>query len=118
MKITVEVPDDLAQKLQQFQARLPEILERGIQELLNEQSDQFQSEGEIIELLASQPAPEQVLGIRPSPTLQARMSHLLAQSKTGTLSRPDETELERYLTLEHWVRLAKAYAYKQTRKIA
>jgi hypothetical protein len=118
MQIRVEVPDSLAQKLQPFNDRLPEVLERGVQELLNEQSDQFQSEREIIELLASQPTPEEILRICPSPALQARVSHLLAQSKTGTLSRQEETELDRYLMLEHWVRLAKAHAYKQLRKSA
>ncbi|KAM3113489.1 hypothetical protein [Phormidesmis sp. 146-33] len=118
MQIRVEVPDSLAQKLQPFNDQLSEVLERGVQELLNEQSDRFQSELEIIELLASQPPPEEILRIRPSPTLQSRVSHLLAQSKTGTLSRQEETELDRYLTLEHWVRLAKAHAYKQLQKSA
>jgi len=67
----------------------------------------------IIELLASQPTPEQVLAIRPSPEFQARVSELLGRNKEGELSRQEETELERYLTLEHLVRLAKAHAYKQ-----
>ncbi len=115
MQITVEVPDDLGQRLQLFRDRLPEVLERGIQELLNEQSNRFYNEREIVELLASQPTPEQILAIHPSPDLQVRMSDLLAQSKAGRLSRQDEVELDRYLMLEHLVRLAKAYAYKQLR---
>ena len=57
--------------------------------------------------------PEQVLAIRPSSELQARVSELLGRSKDGELSRQEETELERYLTLEHLVRLAKAHAHKQ-----
>lgn len=116
MEITINVPDRLGQQLQQFGERLPEVLERGMQELLNEQSDNFQQESEIVGLLARQPTPEQILAIRPSLEFQARMSDLLAQSKAGTLSRQDEAELERYLALEHLVRLAKAHAYEQLRQ--
>jgi len=71
------------------------------------------TESTLIELLTSQPTPEQVLAIRPSPELQARVSELLGRSKEGELSRQEETELERYLTLEHLVRVAKAHAHKQ-----
>jgi hypothetical protein len=65
---------------------------------------------EIISVLASQPTPEQLLAIRPSPELQNRMSYLLSQNKAGQLSSAEETELDRYMTLEHLVRLAKAQA--------
>lgn len=71
----------------------------------------WQDENGIIELLISQPTPEQVLAMRPSPEYQARVSELLARSKAGALTRPEETELDRYLTFEHLVRLAKAKAY-------
>lgn len=73
---------------------------------------QFQNEEAIMALLASQPTPEEVLGIRPSPELQARVSELLAKNKTTALTSSETAELERYLTLEHLVRLAKAHAYK------
>ena len=100
MQITVEVPDDLGKQLQQFQDRLPELLERGFNELQNEQSGNIADGQEIIALLASQPTPEQILAIRPSLAFQARASDLLAQSKAGTLSSKGEAELERFLTIE------------------
>jgi uncharacterized protein YuzE len=56
---------------------------------------------------------EQILALRPSPRLQERTNDLLSRSKHGQLSHQKETELERYLLLEHLVRLAKVYAYKQ-----
>ena len=111
--ITIQVPDMLGQQLRRFRKHLPEILERGLREMLTERRGEFQDENAIIELLTSQPTPEQVLAIRPSPELQARVSELLSRNKEGELSRQEETELERYLTLEHLVRLAKAHAYKQ-----
>jgi hypothetical protein len=81
--------------------------------------DNFLSGEQIITLLASQPTPQQILAIRPSPEFQSRMSDLLAQSKAGTLSTEDEAELEHYLRIEHLVRIAKAHALEnlQGRKI-
>ena len=115
MQITVEVSDDLGRQLQQFSARLNEVIERGLQELLSEQSGNFVDEKQIMALLVSQPTPEQVLAIRPSPEFQTRVSELLAQNKAGILPAKGEAELERYLTIEHLVRLAKAHAFKQLR---
>lgn len=47
MQITVEVSQELGQQLQQFQDRLPEVVERGLLELLSEQSSNFVDEREI-----------------------------------------------------------------------
>ena len=113
MQITIDVPNRLGQELQRFQDRLPEVLERGLRELEHEKGNVFQDEREIMVLLASQPTPEEILAIRPSPEFQSRVSDLLAKNKTTALSRQEEAELERYLTLEHLVRLAKAHAFKQ-----
>jgi hypothetical protein len=63
-----------------------------------------------MEILTSNPTPEQVMALCPSPKLQDRGSALLARSKRGELSRQEEAELERYLLLEHQVRLAKTHA--------
>jgi len=113
-QITIDIPDDLAQRLQQFQAQLPQVLELGLQEFQSRQrASTFLDEQDIILLLASQPTPEQILSIRPSPEFQTRVSNLLTHSKAGTLSAKGEAELERYLTLEHLVRLAKARALEQ-----
>jgi len=113
IEITIQVPDALGQQLQRVRECLPEILERGLHEILAERSGDFQDENAIIELLTSQPSPEQVLSICPSPELQARVSELLYRNKEDKLSQREEAELERYLTLEHLVRLAKAHAYRQ-----
>jgi len=115
IQITIEVPNDLGQRLQRFRDRLPEVLERGLLELLAETSE-VHDESAIIELLTSQPSPEQIMSIRPSPALSARVSELLARSKRQELDRREEEELERYLVLEHLVRLAKAHAYRQLDK--
>jgi len=116
VEITIRIPDALEQQLQNFRDRLPEVLELGLRQLMAERSEGFQDENVIMELLASGPTPEQVLAIRPSRELQARVSDLLSRSKAGGLSIQEEVELERYLTLEHLVRLAKAHAHRQLAK--
>ena len=113
MQITIDVPDQLGRKLQRFKDRLPEILEQGMRVVSTEEDSTSYDEREIMALLASQPTPEQVLTIRPSSALQQRVSELLQRNKEGVLNRTEVAELDRYLTLEHLVRLAKGYAYQQ-----
>lgn len=112
-QITIEVPDKLGQRLKPYRNRLPELLERGLYEVDKEPGTELSDIQAIVNLLASQPTPEDVLAIKPSAEFQARASELLAQSKAGLLSREGEAELERYLFVEHLVRLAKGRAYEQ-----
>ena len=98
--------------------RLPEALDRALQELAPAKIIPYQNELQIIELLASQPSPEAILAIHPAPALQARTIELLDRNKSGTLSRSEEVELERYLLLEDLVRLAKTHAYKNLQTAA
>ncbi len=93
MQITIEVPDYLGEQLQQLGDRLSEALALAVQELAPIETISYQDDSQIIELLASQPTPEVVLAIRPSPVLQERMSELLAQNKSGSLTRSEEVEL-------------------------
>ena len=125
MQITLEVPDLLGEKLQQLGGgthplgnRLPEVLDLALRELASKETIPCQDDRQILELLASQSSPEAILAIRPTPALQTRMSELLDRNKSGTLCRPEEVELDRYLLLEHWVRLAKTHAYRRLQALA
>ena len=118
MQIILEVPDRLGEKLQRLGDRLPETLDRLLEEIPATETISYQDDRQIVELLASQPSPEEILAIRPTPALQARMSELLERNKSESLSRTEEAELDRYLLLEHWVRLAKAHASKRIQKAA
>jgi hypothetical protein len=97
-----------------MQDRLPEVLERGLREIAAEASAVPHDEQAIIPVLTSQPAPEQVLAIRPSPELQERVRELQERGKSGKLTTQERAELDRALLLEHMVRLAKANAYRRT----
>jgi hypothetical protein len=37
VQVTIDIPDDLAQRLQQFHAQLPQVLELGLQEFQSQQ---------------------------------------------------------------------------------
>lgn len=113
IELTIQIPDALGQRLMHFRDRLPEILERGLQEIISGELDELGEEGAIVDILVTNPRPDEILAIQPSSELQTRASALLARSKQGELSRKEEAELERYLALEHLVRLAKASAAKQ-----
>lgn len=110
VNITIQVPFDLAHRLQPYQKRLPELLERGLQTVAVQEDEALSDENQIMAVLTSNPTSEQLLALRPSAKFQARVSELLERNKQTRLSRAEEAELERYLFLEHLVRLAKAHA--------
>jgi len=109
--ITLEVPDELAQRLSPFKERLPRILELGLRELNATTQTGFVGAAEVLEFLAGLPTPQEILALRPSETLQSRLSALLEKNRTDGLTDEEEAEWEGYQYLEHLVRIAKAKAY-------
>ena len=77
MQIILEVPDRPGEKLHALGDRLPEALDRALRDLSSAKTIPNLDDRHIFELLASQPTPEAILAIRPTPALQARMSELL-----------------------------------------
>jgi len=108
--ITVEVSDELAQRLRTLEDRLPRILELGLRELNASAQPGFSGASEILEYLASLPAPEEILTLRPSQDFEERVRSLLDKNRTTGLSPEEEQEWELYQYLEHLVRMAKARA--------
>ncbi len=115
--ITLELPDELAQRLQPVADQLPAILELGLRELNAAGQPGFQGAAELMEFLAGLPTPDETLALRASDALQARVTELLEKSRTDGLTPDEEQEWERYQFLEHLVRIAKAKALlKQARQ--
>ncbi len=108
--ITLEVSDELAQRLRPLADRLPRILELGLRELNAAAQPGFVGASRVLELLAGLPAPEELLALRPSDALQARVSALLEKNRAEGLTAEEEQEWEQYQYLEHLVRMAKAKA--------
>jgi len=65
---------------------------------------------EIIDFIAAGTTPQNVIAFRPSEAAQERVADLLSREKEGELSSDEKSELDRYLQLEHLMRLAKARA--------
>jgi hypothetical protein len=68
---------------------------------------------EIIDFIAAGTTPEAVVAFRPSDGVRRRVAELVEQSKDGSISSEDQSELEDYLQLEHIMIMAKARARQQ-----
>jgi len=111
--ITLDVPDDLAVRLRVVEKRLPNILELGLRQFYAQSQIGFDGAAEILELLASLPTPEAILAIHPSPAFQSRIDALLEKNREEGLTAEEDAEWERYMYLEHLVRMAKGKALAQ-----
>ncbi len=115
--VTIELPNDLAQRLEPVSARLPDILELGLRQWQAAGQAGFQGAAEVLELLANLPAPEEILALQPAEALHTRVQTLLEKSETEGLTTEEEQEWQQYEYLEHLVRMAKARALlKQKRQ--
>jgi hypothetical protein len=108
--ITLEVSDELAQRLQPVYDKLSQILELGLRELDASQQPGFVGAAELLEFLAGLPTPQEILALRASDTLQNRVSALLEKNRNESLTSEEEREWAGYQYLEHLVRIAKAKA--------
>jgi hypothetical protein len=58
-------------------------------------------------------SPRKVLQYKASPKAQARVNVLLAKNQNEGLNADESAEMERYMTLEHIIRLAKSKSLQQ-----
>lgn len=106
-KITLEVPDELSEKLLQIGDRLPELLALSLQQpLLPAKIYHY-----ILNFLASKPTPEQIVAFRPTAQMQDRLNTLLTRSKTGELTSTEKQELDEYERIEHLIIMLKAGSF-------
>jgi hypothetical protein len=107
MQLTIEIPDDLAGRLERESANLTEILERGLRQRWSETAGLAR---EVVAFLARGPQPAEILGFRPSQKFLERSRELLERSKQGPLSPAEAQELDEMAHLDHLVTLIKAEA--------
>lgn len=65
---------------------------------------------EIIDFIAAGTTPQAVVDYHPSAEARARVGDLIAREKEGGLSPEERAELDRFMDLEHILRMAKARA--------
>lgn len=61
-------------------------------------------------------SPRRVIAYKATPKAQARVNELLEKNKIIGLSPEENAEMERHMTVEHIVRLAKAKAIQKLNK--
>jgi len=108
--LTVSLPEDLASQIRAQEKELPRILELGLRALNAGAQSGVDGAADVLELLAALPTPEEILQLRPSPRLAARVAELVEKSRAGEMSPHDEEDWKKYEYLEHLVRMAKAAA--------
>jgi hypothetical protein len=103
-KITLEIPDELAEQLTKVGDRLPELMTQVLQ--------QTAVPGHIyryvLEFLANNPTSEQIAAFPPTPEMQQRLGILLKRNQDGQISSEEVRELEEYERIEHLMVMLKA----------
>ena len=116
--IVLEVPDELAERLAPVQERLPHLLAMaldlwpGTPAVAMTAASEFPVYREMLDFLASGPAPGDILAYKVSPSAQARVEALLDRNSEGQLSVDEEAELEAFSQVNHIMLLLKARARK------
>ena len=102
--ITVDIPDELSNQLALVRDRLPELLALSLQQ----PAVPAHIYREILDFLASQPTPDEIMAFRPTPEMQQRLATLLTRSQAGQLLPAEQAELDEFERIEHVLVLLKA----------
>ena len=104
--ITIEVSDELSERLSSEKARLPELLAQS----LNQPPLSAKTYRYVLDFLASDPTPEQIAAFGPTPEMADRVRALLAKERINEITPAEQAELNDYEHIEHLVVMAKAGA--------
>ena len=120
--ITLEVPDELAVRLDFLREQVPTFLEQTLNSLLREK---YGSNGnsrpmsfdspiysEVLEFLASGPTTRQIAEYKVSPSLQDRVEDLLDKNREEGLTEQERAEMDTYVRVSHIMTLLKIHARK------
>ncbi len=110
MQLTIDLPDNLAASVRANRQNLDRIFEAGLRDLQADSSTGYHGLADVLRFLASLPSPAEILELRPSIELSARISEVLEKNKNNALSEADEKFWESYEFIEHLVRRAKTAA--------
>ncbi len=114
VEMRLQVPEELAQRMQPMGPWLPAVLELG---LLGCRTRAAATAAELIELLARNPSPQEVLGFHVSEATQDRSRRLLALNEAGLLGEEEQLELDELDKLEHLVVMLKARVARDLRQV-
>ena len=104
VRITLEVPEELSEKLGKMGDRLPEFLSQSLEQVALPSSVYRY----VLNFLASNPTPQQIRDFRPTPEMLERLRILISKSKTGDLTTHELGELDEYERIEHLIAMLKS----------
>lgn len=122
-QITIDIPDDLAQRLAPYQSQFSDLFTRLIATTLLSQQPPEQSTPipnllntsstyqEILDFLISQPTSQQIIGFKVSEASQNRLQTLLQKNRETTLTPFESAELDLYEQLDTLMGFLKVRAY-------
>lgn len=122
-ELTIQVPDELAQRLEPLKSRLPELLKQLLETTNQSVAAQHDVKAnptdipsvyiEVLDFLIKRPTPQEIATFKASPQAQARLVQLLDKNREATLTATEAAELDVYEQLEHMMILLKARAYAE-----
>lgn len=104
MKITIDVPDEVAEQLTQVGDRLSELVTLS----LKQPAVPAQIYQSVLSFIISNPTAEEIAAFQPSLEMQERLKLLLNRAKQGELTAQESMELDEYERIEHLVIMLKA----------
>ena len=121
--ITLQIPDELAQRLEPLQDRLPELLWQLLESTkkpttidpeINTDSGNIPAVyQEVLDFLIKSPIPQEIVNFKVSQQAQTRLQILLDKNRESILNEMEIAELDVYEQLEHLMILLKARAYSE-----
>jgi hypothetical protein len=119
-ELTIQIPDELAKRLEPLRNRLPELLSQLLDGANSSSTSlaiatptfqQFpQAYLEVLDFLVACPTPQDIIAFKVSPEAQDRLRSLLDKNREGALTESEVAELDAYEQLEHLMILMKARA--------
>ncbi len=122
-ELTIQIPDELAQRLEPIRSRLPELLLQLLDTTNPPASVQLDTVAtppdipavytEVLDFLIKRPTPQEIAAFKVSSQAQSRLQTLLEKNRFSTLTEAETAELDVYQQLEHLMILLKARAYAE-----
>ncbi|HYW19615.1 MAG TPA: hypothetical protein VE956_09935 [Nodularia sp. (in: cyanobacteria)] len=122
-QLTIQIPDELAERLEPLQSRLPQLLwllldadvqQTSEQPKVNAQtveiSEVYQ---EVLDFLIKRPTPEEIIAFKVSSQAQMQLEALLEKNRSASLTQMELAQLDVYEQLEHLMILLKARAMEK-----
>jgi len=106
----MQVPNELAKRLQPIRYWLPIILELS---LVGFKTPATETATEIIRFLSSNPSPQEVFNHHVSKRAQERLRRLLVLNEAGLLGEMEQLEMDELQQIEHIMIMLKAQVAEQ-----